>query len=96
MKGIIKVLILCGTFAILNYAIAAGDDATTSPQPTNTNSGMWICTTNASSAASGSTDEQADKAMANTAANGNTAFDFALKNCRDCNKITCELQTNSQ
>ncbi|STY28538.1 Uncharacterised protein [Legionella wadsworthii] len=69
------------------------DTNTTGAQSNTTNAGMWICTTNASSPDSGSAADQADKTMAKNAANGNSAFDFALKNCRDCTKITCELQT---
>ncbi|KTD57038.1 hypothetical protein Lsan_2660 [Legionella santicrucis] len=100
MKEIIRI-ILCSTFLILSHVATAADDTTSTQQtntPTNTqanNPGMWICTTNASSATSGSPEEQADKTMANNATNGNSAFDFALKNCRDCTKITCELQTKS-
>lgn len=89
MKGIMKTILLSSLFVISSYVMA---DNATSTQ-TTTNSGLWICTTNASSPTSGSPDEQADQKMAKNTTDGNSAFDFALKNCRDCTKITCELQT---
>lgn len=102
MKGTMKIIVLSSMFLISSHVMA--DNAastpanqTTQPAASSTtpvaNTGMWICTTNASSPTSGSPDEQADQTMAKNAANGATAFDFALKNCRDCTKITCELQT---
>ncbi|KTD41070.1 hypothetical protein [Legionella parisiensis] len=105
MKGIMKIIVLSSMFVISSHVMAdnaaSTPESTTTTQPVasstdpaaSTHSGMWICTTNASSPTSGSPDEQADQAMAKNAASGNTAFDFALKNCRDCTKITCELQT---
>ncbi|KTC88933.1 hypothetical protein OQJ18_03220 [Fluoribacter dumoffii] len=110
MKRIVKAAILSSSmFLMFNQVMAAGSDATASPSSTTSttsstsssaqqadmNAGMWICTTNASSASSGSPEDQADKTMANNAANGTSAFEFALKNCRDCTKITCEQQTKS-
>ncbi|QMT60551.1 hypothetical protein [Legionella sp. PC997] len=92
MKGILKVIILGSMFGLSNYVMAA-DTTVTTTKKTTVNASMWICTTNASSATSGSPDEQADQKMANTAAAGTSAFDFAMKHCRDCTKITCELQT---
>lgn len=101
MKGIMKMIVLSSMFLISSQVMA--DNATsTQPETTSpttaqpaatTHTGMWICTTNASSPTSGSPDEQADQTMAKNADAGNSAFDFALKNCRDCTKITCELQT---
>ena len=67
---------------------------TTTPSTTvNTQqlNGAWTCTTNASSATSGSTEEQADKDMANNAKPGTDAFKFAMQNCRDCTKISCYI-----
>ncbi|QLZ69371.1 hypothetical protein FOLKNPGA_02154 [Legionella sp. PC1000] len=107
MKGIMKMIVLSSMFAVSSYVMAdnasstpANTTTTTQPaassanQPAaNTHPGMWICTTNASSPTSGSPDEQADQTMTKNEAPGGSAFDFALKNCRDCTKITCELQT---
>lgn len=107
MKRIVKAAILSSSmFLMFNQVMAAESDTTASPSSTTSstsssaqqadmNAGMWICTTNASSASSGSPEDQADKTMANNAANGTSAFEFALKNCRDCTKITCEQQTKS-
>ncbi|MCE0722892.1 MULTISPECIES: hypothetical protein [Legionella] len=99
MKGIMKMIVLSSMFVVSSHVMA--DNATSTPANTttatqpaaNTHPGMWICTTNASSPTSGSPDEQADEQMSKHAASGSSAFDFALKNCRDCTKITCELQT---
>jgi len=60
---------------------------------TNSNTtGKWICTTNASSATSGSADANADKNMANNAKKGKDAFDYAYQHCRDCTEIKCSKQ----
>lgn len=56
----------------------------------------WICTTNASSAAT-DVDKAADDKMAKTAASAASAakaYAYAAQNCRDCTKITCEAQAN--
>ncbi|KTC87697.1 MULTISPECIES: hypothetical protein [Legionella] len=53
----------------------------------------WICTTNASSAAT-DVDKAADDKMAKTAASAAKAYAYAAQNCRDCTKITCEAQAN--
>jgi hypothetical protein len=52
----------------------------------------WICTTNASSS-SVKSDKAADDKMAKTAGSAAKAFAFAAENCRDCTKITCEVQS---
>lgn len=54
-------------------------------------SAKWICTTNASSSDI-SADKAADDQMANTATSAANAFSVASNNCRDCTKITCEVQ----
>ena len=51
----------------------------------------WICTTNASTSKVAS-DIAADKKMSATTTSATKAFSFAVKNCRDCTKITCEVQ----
>ncbi|MCP0913324.1 MULTISPECIES: hypothetical protein [Legionella] len=51
----------------------------------------WICTTNASSS-DVADDKAADDKMANQAGSASDSFAFAAKNCRDCTKITCEVQ----
>lgn len=57
---------------------------------TDTNS-KWTCTTNASSSDT-ATDKAADEKMANTRDSASNAFSFAAQNCRDCTKITCEVE----
>lgn len=54
----------------------------------------WICTTNASSS-DVEADKAADDKMAKTASSALDAFTFASTNCRDCTKITCEVQEPS-
>lgn len=51
----------------------------------------WICTTNASSS-DVAEDKAADDKMANTQGSAADSFAFTAKNCRDCTKITCEVQ----
>jgi len=53
--------------------------------------GKWTCTTNASSAST-DTDKAADDKMAKNAGSAADSFAFAAQNCRDCTKITCEVQ----
>lgn len=50
----------------------------------------WRCTTNASTSSVAS-EKAADEQMANNKTSAANAFAMAQKNCRDCNKITCEL-----
>ncbi|MFC3909530.1 hypothetical protein ACFORL_10660 [Legionella dresdenensis] len=50
----------------------------------------WTCTTNASSSEVAS-DKAADDQMANARGTASSSFDMAAKNCRDCTKITCEV-----
>lgn len=50
----------------------------------------WSCTTNASSS-DVEADKAADDKMANNKATAADAFSLAAKNCRDCTKITCEV-----
>lgn len=52
---------------------------------------MWICETNASSS-SNSSDKTADENMSKHARSAKDAFEYALKHCRDCTKITCTMQ----
>ena len=50
----------------------------------------WVCTTNASSADTDA-DKAADNQMANKANSATSSFGFAAQNCRDCTKITCNV-----
>jgi hypothetical protein len=50
---------------------------------------LWTCKTNASSAAPGSEDAQADMNMVKKPMEGNDAFGFAYQHCRDCTTISC-------
>ncbi|MHB1948107.1 MAG: hypothetical protein ACYCQI_08345 [Gammaproteobacteria bacterium] len=51
---------------------------------------MWTCQTNASSS-SNAADQKADDEMSKKARSAKDAFSFALKHCRDCTKITCDV-----
>lgn len=51
----------------------------------------WICTTNASSSDL-TNDKDADEKMKSDAKSASSAFSFASENCRDCTKITCEVE----
>lgn len=53
----------------------------------NTN---WTCTTNASGSDIPA-DKAADDQMANTKTSAAKAYAFAAEHCRDCTKITCEV-----
>ncbi|RUR04723.1 hypothetical protein [Legionella sp. km772] len=50
----------------------------------------WICTTNASSS-DVAADKAADDQMKNTKGTADASFKFAAEHCRDCTKITCEV-----
>lgn len=52
----------------------------------------WICTTNASTSEVAS-EIEADKHMSMTASSATKAYSAAVENCRDCTKITCEVQS---
>lgn len=51
----------------------------------------WICTTNASTSEVAS-EIAADKQMSTNSMSAAKAYSFAAENCRDCTKITCEVQ----
>jgi len=50
----------------------------------------WTCSTNASSS-SVEADKMADKQMSETKQSAADSYAMAAKNCRDCTKITCEM-----
>jgi hypothetical protein len=52
----------------------------------------WMCTTNASTSEVAS-EIAADKQMSTTSMSAAKAYLFAVENCRDCTKITCEVQS---
>lgn len=85
MKGCLT--LIAGSFFLLAASTGMAADTTT----TATGTTNWICTTNASSS-SVDADKAADKEMANTAKGGTEAFAFAFQHCRDCTKITCDIQ----
>ena len=80
---IMKKLILIFTGLILGSSVYAAS-------VTDMNS-KWICTTNASSSDVAS-EKAADEKLANTQSSASNAFAAAAQNCRDCTKITCEVQ----
>jgi len=85
MKGIIN-LIIAGVFVIA---------ASTSMAAAEVKTGLhshWLCTTNASTSTV-SSDKAADDKMAKTEQSATSAFAFASSHCRDCTKITCEVQS---
>lgn len=51
----------------------------------------WICTTNASTS-DVTSDVAADKLMSTHATTAKKAYEMAAENCRDCTKISCEVQ----
>ncbi|MGQ3888637.1 hypothetical protein ACQUW5_06340 [Legionella sp. CNM-1927-20] len=63
-------------------------------KPTDLHAPVWMCTTNASSS-DVQADKMADEKMAQQKMSVEKAFEFAAKNCRDCTKITCEVQADS-
>lgn len=50
---------------------------------------QWNCTTNAS--VNTDEDKAAYEQMSNNRSSAADAFAMAVKNCRDCTKITCEV-----
>jgi hypothetical protein len=76
------------SFMALAVCIASSPmlSAATPSTPVNVN---WTCTTNASSS-SLAADKAADLQMKDGAKSAVSAFAFAVANCRDCTKITCE------
>ncbi|KTD22871.1 Uncharacterised protein [Legionella lansingensis] len=82
MNGVLK-LVLGG---LLLATMASGFSASRTDLTKN-----WICTTNASSSADAA-EQAADKKLSETKASANNAFASAAANCRDCTKITCEVE----
>ncbi|MFJ1269943.1 hypothetical protein ACD661_15440 [Legionella lytica] len=78
MKKLIMILLVLGTSSL--YAETKTDLTKN-----------WICTTNASSS-DVTSDKAADDQMAKHQDAAASSFEFAAKNCRDCTKITCEVQ----
>jgi hypothetical protein len=81
-----KYLVIAGTclMALSSFTFAA-DAVVASDLSKN-----WTCTTNASSS-DVAADKTADEQMAKDKIAADKAFAFAAQNCRDCTKITCEL-----
>jgi hypothetical protein len=50
----------------------------------------WMCETNATKS-SNQAEMKADESMAKMARSAKDAFDYALKHCRDCTKISCSM-----
>lgn len=90
MKGIISKLVIVA-LVVSSAAYAQSNNTNKNMNSMHNSNNKWICTTNASSAPSGSAGEKADKYMANHAASASSAFSYAWKNCRDCTKITCSV-----
>ncbi|MGC1182417.1 hypothetical protein [Legionella sp.] len=85
MKGILN-LIVTSIFVITASTSMAASEAKTGLHS------HWTCTTNASSSSAHS-DKKADDEMAKNKASAASAFAFASSHCRDCTKITCEVQS---
>lgn len=90
MKGIYK--IFCLAICLASSLVLANPSDHAMNKKTMKN--QWVCETNASSS-SNAADQKADDTM-KKARSGKDAFDFAMKHCRDCTKITCNLQTSDQ
>ena len=82
MKGIS--LLIAGGLVFSSVSFATDAKTATSL------SSNWVCSTNASSS-DATSDQTADKTMAGTPKAAADSFKFAADNCRDCTKITCEL-----
>ncbi|KTD17847.1 hypothetical protein [Legionella jordanis] len=89
MKGILN-LVAAGLLVVSAGAFASSSDNNTSNTNATSMDSNWICTTNASSS-SVAADQQADQDMKNQAKSASDAFNFAAQHCRDCTKITCEV-----
>jgi hypothetical protein len=85
MKKLLAQLVAVGSVCLLATSVSIAADA----MPANAKT--WVCTTNASSAESGSAANNADQEM-KKAKSATAAFEFAYNNCRDCTKITCKAQ----
>lgn len=79
--------------AITIFMISIGMSTSVFANLKMNNAHKWVCQTNASSS-SNDKDKKADEMM-KTAKSGKEAFKFAMEHCRDCTKITCELQTSN-
>lgn len=80
MKGL-KITLAAFFIAASQISFAAGQTDLTK---------NWTCTTNASSS-SVAAEKAADNKMADNKTSIQNAFGLAASNCRDCNKITCEM-----
>lgn len=86
-----KTFIIFGLLVATNQIFAATNNSNNANNPNkNMQNQMWTCQTNASSS-SNPADQQADDEMSKKAKSAKDAYAFALKNCRDCTKITCEI-----
>lgn len=90
MKGIYFILSILIYLASIH--VWAGDH--NSAMNKHMKKAQWVCETNASTS-SNPADQKADDMM-KKAMSGKDAFAFAMKHCRDCNKITCSMQTTEQ
>ena len=80
------------TFLMASSAVVFADTTTSTTMTTGTSmDSKWICTTNASSS-DVAADKAADDQMAKVQGSAVKSFEFASQHCRDCTKITCEVQ----
>jgi len=85
MKGMLNLIV--GSFFVITASTSIAAAAAKTGLHSN-----WICTTNASTSSVHS-DKKADDKMAKTEESAASAFAFASAHCRDCTKITCEVQS---
>lgn len=105
MKGLISKALIVGIFSlfVVNAANAnmynKNNMNMNSSKNMNMNSNMnmknmnmkkWTCETNASAAMTDA-DKMADEKMAKMMMSAKMAFEYAMKHCRDCSKITCTM-----
>lgn len=84
MKGFLTLVV--STYFIIASTVSMAQTKTS--MDTN-----WKCTTNASSS-SVVGEKAADDRMAEKASSAADAFSFAATHCRDCTKITCEVEND--
>lgn len=88
-----KNIILVATVTLFALSNAAYANKANDENNHNAKKKLWICETNASSS-SNTNEKVADNHMEKKAKSAKDAFEFALKHCRDCTKITCSVENN--
>ncbi|WP_131783256.1 hypothetical protein [Legionella gresilensis] len=85
--------VILGFSILMAGSVAFASSSTNNQTPSTNMKANWICTTNASSSDI-ATEKAADDKMAQQKMSAEDSFKFAAKHCRDCTKITCEVQND--